>query len=428
MKPMLGRIGSAAWRDERGGVLAFVAVTMIVLLAVIALCVDLAIAFTARGEAQRVADAAALGAASAFIDISPPEDAVDEAKARAKTWGAANNVRNRLVNTTDVSTSTYLDETEDLTVLVIPDSQKVRVWVRRSGLGVFFSTFLGMSGMNVQAMSAAITDPVASSAKCVKPFILFDMWDENQSDTSPANNLPDPGEEWSFQGPGSGETPYDIYEAYGDDAVLTTDGTGWGSSFRNTANPLDPVNDRGRIIEIKRAIPSQQDDSFEAVPGIYLPWRMPDPNASGGACTDTGQGGDFYRTNIETCNICPIELSTDYLAEPGGMVGPTAQGIRELLSQDPNAFWNPETNAPQSPNFPGAQIQNSPRMMVMALAAPGQKMQGAAFPIQFNNIVTMWLEDFDNAQGAVVARFVGPASGLGDGDEGELLKVLRLVE
>ena len=63
--------------DERGATLAFIAVAMVAVLGSLALAVDLAMARTAHGEAQRVADAAALAGASVFMEneISDPEGA-----------------------------------------------------------------------------------------------------------------------------------------------------------------------------------------------------------------------------------------------------------------------------------------------------------------------------------------------------------------
>lgn len=419
-------------RDEQGGVLAFTAVTMVVILAIAALCIDLAMAYTARGEAQRVADASALAGASVWLDAPPVADTVGEANARAMAFATQNVVRNLAVDPSRV------------TVEVIQAERKVRVWVQSQTLGTWFARLMGFQNLHVRAMAAAAA-VTAGEATCVKPFVLFDLWDEGMDqlagggqDTGPANNLPDIDEEWAFVDGEDGYAPYHTdgtsasctghmcttYTTSGSSGGTQTNGTGWGSSFRNgqlDASGYTYNNDVGRTIALKLPNPSQSTDAFEVTPGIYLPWRMPNPEDG---CADTGQGGDFYRTNIATCNSCPIELGTDYPAEPGGMIGPTEQGLADLLDLDPTAYWDETTKTVVSPYG-----LESPRVVNVAVAAPNQTLQGAAFPIQFNNVVKMFVDELQAGKGSVLARFIGPAGALGLGPaQGELIFVLRLVE
>lgn len=425
-------------RDERGGVLAFVAVIMVVLLAIAALCIDLAMAYTARGEAQRVADASALAGASVWLDAPPVTDTVGEATARALAFASSNVVRNLPVDPARV------------TVEVLQGQRKVRVWVQSQSLGTWFARLLGFKDLHVRAMAAAAA-VTAGEATCVKPFVLFDLWDEgglaSSGQDADDDNLPDAGEEWAFDATdGDAYAPYHtdvtspacegfacaVYGPAGPPVVGTgTNGTGWGSSFRNASASVDAdgtinyyTNDTGRQIALKLPNPSQSTDAFEVTPGIYLPWRMPDPEEG---CTDTGEGGDFYRTNIAACNSCPIQLNTDYTAEPGGMIGPTEQGLNDLIQLDPYLSWDQSSGNVVDPA--GNVVTESPRIVNVAVAAPNQELQGAAFPIQFNNIVTMFVEELQQGKGSVLARFMGPAGAQGLGPaQGELTMVLRLVE
>lgn len=406
-------------RDRQGATLAFTAVSMIVILAIMALCIDLAMAFTARGEAQRVADASALAGASVWLDAPPVTDTVGDAHRRAMEYASRNDVRQLQV---DTSTQVVVE--------VIQDSMKVRVWVRSTSLGTWFARLLGITNLTVGAKAAAQASP-AGLATCVKPFVLFDLWDEGgdlaaggDDDDNPANNLPDEGEEWEYEVGVDDYAPFftdpgvQACQGFSCAEYSATSGTGWGSAYRNGDAY---VNDVGRTIALKLPNPSQQTDEFLATPGIYLPWRMPDPEQD---CNDTGQGGDFYRTNIASCNSCPISLHTDYLAEPGAMIGPTEQGLNDLLDQDSTAYWDESTQTVVS-----IYGLNSPRVVNVAVAAPNQDLQGAAFPIQFNNVVTMFVDELQKGKGSVIARFMGPAGALGEGPtEGELTLVLRLVE
>ncbi|HKY59444.1 MAG TPA: pilus assembly protein TadG-related protein, partial [Gemmatimonadota bacterium] len=90
MKPIrsgqISRLG-----DEHGSTIVFVSLAMAALLSIVALAVDVGMLYTARGEAQRAADAAALaGAAAGFIDATGNEQA---ARDEAVRIGAANTVQ-----------------------------------------------------------------------------------------------------------------------------------------------------------------------------------------------------------------------------------------------------------------------------------------------------------------------------------------------
>ena len=71
--------------NENGGVLALMAVALLGLLGMAALAVDLAMAFSARAEAQRAADSAALAGGSAFLDFEA-DLAEREGLAAARRW------------------------------------------------------------------------------------------------------------------------------------------------------------------------------------------------------------------------------------------------------------------------------------------------------------------------------------------------------
>src|SRR5690349_16553928 len=139
MGTMRGRLS-----NERGSIVVMVAVTLMAMLALSALAIDLASLRDTKAEAQRTADAIALAGASAFRDFPWTDQRTsDSAKNRALDLARWNKVRN---DTLDVrrrsgdSTATRpagLTQpvvniaTQDVTMNIIPDSQKVRVWVNR---------------------------------------------------------------------------------------------------------------------------------------------------------------------------------------------------------------------------------------------------------------------------------------------------------
>ncbi|HEY9505695.1 MAG TPA: Tad domain-containing protein, partial [Gemmatimonadales bacterium] len=192
-------------RNERGSTLALMAVMLFAMLALAAFAIDLASLRDARTEAQRTADAVALAGASAFRDLpwtDPPT--ITEAGDRAFDIARQNMVRS---DTIDVRDSTLTDNvygwgkvrvwktaSNDLELNIIPDSQKVRAWVRHAGVSTFFGGLLGVPWGHVQAKSTAWATTQGPTVNCLKPFVMPDMWFESDKTTQDVNgnNYMDP--------------------------------------------------------------------------------------------------------------------------------------------------------------------------------------------------------------------------------------------
>ncbi len=408
-------------REREGAALAIVAVMMVALLSVVALAVDLGMAYTARAETQRVADASALAGASAYLDFLDPYDAVPEARQRAYEYVLRNVVRNQPVDTA-----------QDVNVEVMPDRESVRVWVQRPNLGTWFARFLGVDQLTVSAAATAQAMS-AGSAKCLKPWALMDLWHEATQDDG--NRWWDEGETWEYD-PASGDS-YTPTSAIGEnDAGATTGATGYGSGFRN--DPFSNVqNDWGRQIHIKAPDPNSE---YVPNPGVFLPWRV-------GA---DDSGADDYRTNIRECNLETIFLSdndptTDhdqYSVETGNMVGPTFQGVRDLIGQDPNAQWVSETDTEGnltgyvSGSTYGGSLDDtswmeSPRVIKVAMIDPDQIVGSGMQEVEFNNFALLFLEEQTSMHDDVTARFLYYVDGSGGAvgpTTSPLVKIIRLIE
>jgi hypothetical protein len=392
-------------RDDprRGATIVLLAVAGLALLGMLALAVDLGMAFTARSEAQRVADAAALAGGSAFLDV-PGTAAEQAARDRAYEYALRNVVRNEPVDSSEV------------TVEVLPDIRRVRVWINRGALPTWFARVLGIDLVDVGAMAAAEAVQ-AGAGTCLKPFAVPDLWhDEDQDDNN--NHVWDEGEEWEWD-PEQG----DRYKKY--DPPDTVGATGFGSDYRE-----DYPGDHGRPIQLKAADPNNE---YVPAPGVFLPWRIPeDPDME--SCSKGGggseQGGAVYRRNICSCNESEVELGEPYDIEPGNMVGPTWQGIKELLDKDASAFWDEDMND----GLGGVNSEHglaSPRVVKIALFPPGEIDGSGMQEIHFNNFALMFMESASGQQDPVMARFIKYASGSGEGTgetTGSLILFLRLVE
>ena len=133
-------------------------------------------------------------------------------------------------------------EAPQVTLNIIPDSQKVRAWVWHAGVQTFFGGLLGKPYGHVQAMATAWASNDGPTVDCLKPFVLPDMWWESDKTTQdvdgddymdPITTNPGPtqdGESWKYEPTSSG----DYYEPF-DPSVANPSRpqTGYGSPMRS---------------------------------------------------------------------------------------------------------------------------------------------------------------------------------------------------
>jgi hypothetical protein len=140
----------------------------------------------------------------------------------------------------------------------------------------------------------------------------------------------------------------------------------------------------------------------------------------------SGRGAANYRRNICSCNRSVINLDTEYLIEPGNMVGPTFQGVSELIALDPDAYWDERSGEVVSEYG-----MNSPRVVTVSLFDPGEITGPGRQYIRFNNFARVFVEEQASRRDPVTGRFLYYVSGLGSDASGEttgsLVRVLQLI-
>jgi hypothetical protein len=111
------------------------------------------------------------------------------------------------------------------------------------------------------------------------------------------------------------------------------------------------------------------------------------------------------------------------------MEGPTFQGVGELIKDDPGAYWDNATQSVKGSTY-GAGWLNSPRVVKLAMFAPGQITKSGMTTITFNNFGLMFIESEPNQKAPVTGRFLFYVSGTGDpgAQTGSLVKTLKLVK
>jgi hypothetical protein len=297
-----------------------------------ALGIDVGVMMTARTQAQASADAGALAGATALV-----KDSWDDRSAGGPAvQSAITTAQKNVVMSANVSV-----QPSDVTFPTGPTGVNNRVKVnvfrtadRLNPLSLLIGSLIGVANANITATATAEAD-TASSMTCVKPFIIPDKWQEN---TDPPWSA-DTSTFYRYDKKGNVVPNADVYTP----GSPEQGGTGYGRADIGTTLTLR-AGTGGNI-----------------APSSYFSWTMPG-----------GTGGSWYEYNIANCNTTPVNVGDPAVQEPGNMVGPTIQGLTELMTKDPDAYWDAGNKKVVS------QFAQSPRLFPIPLYNPDV--------YQFNNV------------------------------------------
>jgi hypothetical protein len=141
-----------------------VAISLLLIVGMAAFAIDTGMLFSARSDAQRAADTAALAAASAFFDAS-----VDGRPALAEERGVDFATRNDMLHSGIAPEEVAIE-----LVINTPSIMRARATVRREEVSTFFAGIWGMKTLPVAAVAEAEVRNTAT-ADCLKPFALPDQ-------------------------------------------------------------------------------------------------------------------------------------------------------------------------------------------------------------------------------------------------------------
>ncbi len=182
---------------QRGQTIILVAVAMVSLLAMAALAIDVVTLYLARSEMQRAADAAALGAAKAFVDsgiTSDPTNATRQDLAQTM----ATNVITSILPQNRVSGAPPVQVGLPVFDFNRPGNPQVTVTLQRTDLPTFFARIWGRRLATVSASATAEAYNPAGvgptyptiAPKCVKPLLVLNQ--DPKAPPTPAAPLIDP--------------------------------------------------------------------------------------------------------------------------------------------------------------------------------------------------------------------------------------------
>ena len=350
--------------------IVLVVLAMVALLGMGALAVDVGVLHTARSQCQNAADSGALACAGHMLTLGGniSQGQLGQIRNRGIEYANYNSVLSTPVAITPA------DVTVDLAL------KRCRVCVPRTTergnpVPTYFARVLSRDWVDVSACATAEIG-LGNQANCMKPWALPDAYDDV-----------------------NGNGVYDSGDVYG--AGVTSYGTNYRSNN----------NDIGVQLVVKQA-----DPSAAIAPGQFYPIDLPIPNSP-------DAGGDRYRENIYQCNSLPVSLGDSLVTENGNMVGPTKQGVDDLIALDPGATWDSDLGQITGSTY-GA--EGSPRIIRLPFFDPGQPPTSGRTTVDVTNIASLFIEGVDS-NGIVTGRIL-PASGMGVGTTPGSLQSVRLVE
>jgi len=352
-------------RDESGMSMVFIAFSMMAFLAASMLAIDVGMLMTSRNQAQNSADAGALaGAISLAFDDFNDHSATGPAVTHAISAAQANQVMAGTVSVTpaDIEFLTGANGTQNRIRVTV-----YRTTARGNPLSTLIARYFGMSTADIAAIAAAEASP-ANAVQCPLPFTIPDRWHEMNDPSFDPNTS-------TFEAVDSKGVPVatpDIYIGPEDKATYT----GYSAD-----------RDVGTEVVLKA------DNGSKLAPSMYQVWDVEGSNA----------GSDDVRDAIVNCRPGTEKGYGDtYVHKPGMQEGPVAQGIEELVAQDPNVTFEQVLAG-----------RPSPRVRAIPLFDPYYYNTGVAggrnASLKFVNYLGFFIEGMNGNE--VVGRII-PISGL----------------
>ncbi len=345
-------------RGQGGAVMPLVGFIIIALLALAAIAVDVGYILVTKQQLQNAVDAGVLAAAPAMALLEEPDRTL-EVYGRVVDMCA----RHRAGDEASVT----IIPAEDIMI----EDNKVTVYARKlrdrgNGLPLFFARILGIRHADVTA-KAALEVYTSTSACCVKPWAIADLWDDDT--LIPGYPTWQNNDQWdgeTFEDL-NGNRIWDEGEPFEDNnANGVYDGEYYDRdlSQQNLAGYIPEIPPDGHIgMQLKLKVASQNDRASSSYFNpVVLPWPD-DENLP-------ARGAARYEQSIIECNPTMIEAGDELLleSEPGRMVGPTNHGAKTIIQEDPTAFW--DDDAYTVDHHGGGTLGESPRIIMVPVYDP----------------------------------------------------------
>ena len=385
------------YRDERGISIIIVSVGLMGFLAATTLAVDVGMLMMARSQAQNSADAGALaGATSLVFQSTSPRTSSGAAVTSAISTAIANLVADAAPSVLPGDVTFPNDPSGNPTRVAV---SVYRTAARGNAVPTLMGAVIGVTTADIAASATAEASP-ANAETCVKPFMIPDKWVEHVDSKDNPDGPWTPDSTFDIVDNKNQPLPNaDVYVPLGQPGY-----TGYSSA------------DYGLRLILRAGTGNN------IFPTMYYSWSMP-----------SNTGADDYRGNISGCNQTVLPLSPNppyYMSqEPGNMVGPTEQGIDDLIARDPAATYDSGCVC-----IKGSTYGVSPRITPIPLYDPYYyatgKMNGRNADFKLANVIGFFVDKRVNDQ---VYGYVVPILGVidpsvGPAPFGSFPVAIRLVQ
>jgi Flp pilus assembly protein TadG len=382
---------SCTRKRERGMTLILVAMCIFVFIGIAALAVDVGVLYTARTSAQHAADAGALAGATTF-NIQPtaaqPQTATDAAVRIANQ----NNVLGTSAGITagDVT----VDYTNRRVTVTVP-----RTAARGNAVTLFFARIFGLTTSDIAATATAEASLAPTGGRCIKPiYIPNTALSQLGSADSACKATPLP-------------------------QIMFDPTTGTTSAWMQTL----PNQGYGNPIILKPNSP----------PGALDPSQY--------YTLDLGSGANTYQCVWSSCMSDPacganqsiIQCGSQYPVKTGNMVGPTKQGVDNLIcGPSGNCNTNPADTWGGIGDYisPTGQASTTSRGLTIAPVwddCANQIMPGTNGQVaKVIGFVEIFVSGIDKGTNSVTGYVVNPlgCNGSGSTGTGPFATPIRLVQ
>lgn len=373
-------------KEEHGATMIMVAVSLVVIFAFAVLAIDISLIQLAKNQLQNAADAAALAGAIQYESSDRNPDAAVAAAIEIAGLNRAVQVTQQPVTIlpSDVS---------------FPAPNRIRVRTHRTEASgdpvrLYFMHVIDAASSNLGNISAKATAEVLpiKGTNCLKPWMFPDRWDDADGD-----HVYDAREPFTDL---NGDGQYNPGEPFTD---LNKNGVWDAGEFYDRQITGYKVPDNvGEMITLK--FDNGSLNNFSPKEGWYQIIRFGPVNRGGPDCP----GGDCYRDWIPGCEPYMVMEGDTMELELGAKVGPTDQGLQELLDRDPSAYYDAASGTIKGSAYPV-----SPRLIKAAVYDPSEGIydlgSGSNKYLTVEKIVVVFLE-YKTGTAAVEGRFMRMAT------------------
>jgi hypothetical protein len=264
-------------------------------------------------------------------------------------------------------------------------------------------TLLLIVALAAPALALAQNQPGCAAlcaVSCAKPISIPDRWDDVTpipGYTGALSKQPN----WRNNGRYDSESFVDTNaNALWDPGESYTDGNANGAYDREAFDPATTGYNAGPSLfapggDVGSVFTLTPTSATAPSPGQYFAIDYPPSNRGVPIA-----GGDEYRNNWASCAAGLVGAGDLCQIEPFSLVGPTNQAMRDVIAQDPDAYWDPVTASVQ-----GSAFSRSPRIIFFPIHDPRIPFTSSTSRLLITKVAAFFMEQM-TGNAMVQGRFM----------------------